>query len=180
MKRNLFIHSGVYYNEKINKILFRASITKKSIYQLEDILDYINHKNINNKKIDLHITSNGGDCHSGLFGYDLLKLSKFPIHTYCDGYIASSASMLFLGGKQRFITKNSFILIHQLSIDNFAGKHCEIGDLYYNTNIMMQKIKNIYKKETKILDEELEFLLKRDLLLDSKFCLEKGFVNKIL
>jgi hypothetical protein len=52
-------------------------------------------------------------------------------------------------------------MIHQLSVDNFYGKHYEVEDLYQNTNSIMYNMKNIYLEETKISNEVLNYLLQR-------------------
>jgi ATP-dependent Clp protease protease subunit len=169
----------IHFNNNMKKIYFNGEINFNSILKIQKLIN----EAISKKKIDtldLHITSNGGDCCAGLFGYDMLKTSKIPIYTYCDGFIASSASLLFLGGNKRFITKNSFIMIHQLSIENFFGKHNEMQDYIYNTNMIMQKMKNIYLEETLIPNKHLEKILLRDIYIDSETCLKYNFVNKIL
>jgi ATP-dependent Clp protease protease subunit len=166
----------VTYDNVLKKIYFRDNITFNSISKM---IKFIDNEKKTCKKIDLHITSNGGDCCAGLLGYDILKLSKIPIHTHCEGLVASSGSILFLGGKQRFMTKNSFMLIHQLSVEHFSGKHYEIHDFVLNTNLIMEKMKNIYLTETQIELKNLESLLKRDLYLDSQECLQYKFIDKI-
>lgn len=171
-KSNIF--RKVTYDNKLNKIYFLGDISFNSISKMTKIID--SEKNIC-KKIDLHITSNGGDCCAGLLGYDILKSSKIPIYTHCDGFVASSASILFLGGKQRFMTKNSFMLIHQLSVENFSGKHYEIQDFVHNTNLIMNKMKNIYLTETQIEKKNLDSLLQRDLYLDFYECKKYKFIN---
>lgn len=172
--------NNVFYNENLKKIFFRDNITEKSIFKLSNIIYNLDKDKNKYNNIDLHITSDGGDTISGLLGYDLIKSSKNQINTYCNGFVASSASILFLGGKQRFMTKNSFIMIHQLSINNFHGKLYEIDDMSKNTNLIMEHMKNIYLQETTITKEMLEHLLQKDLYLNSKFCLEHKFINKIV
>lgn len=176
LKKNNFLFAKIHCDNKIKNIYFHGNITLNSMHNIQRL---INMKK-NNDKINLHITSNGGDCCAGLFGYDMLKSSKIPIQTYCDGFVASSASLLFLGGNKRFIRKNSFIMIHQLSVHNFSGKHYELQDFIYNSNLLMQKIKNIYLDETTIPNKILESLLLRDLYIDAETCLECNFVQKIL
>ena len=58
---------------------------------------------------------------------DLIKNLNNPVHTYVDGFAASAATLLSLSGEKRFMTKNSLMLIHQLS-SGFMGKFTEIKD----------------------------------------------------
>ena len=99
--------------------------------------------------INLHISSNGGDLIIGLAFYDYIKNNKYQINTYVDGYCASAASLIFLGGKERFMSENSFIMIHQLST-LVMGTFSNVVDEYQNCNKLMEKMKNIYRTETSI------------------------------
>ncbi len=169
-----------------HNIFYRGNITMKNINILSQILQYQNdrHQNIKDTyilktPINLYITSYGGDMEAGLLAYDIIKLSKFPIHTYIYGYAASSATFLFLAGKKRHITKHSKLLIHQSSYD-FTGKHSEMKDAHYNSELLMKDAVNIYLKETKIKKEKLDYLLNKDVYLTSKECLKYGFVHKII
>lgn len=173
--RKTIILKKMHYSANTKKVYFNSNITFNSVLKIQQTLNEKKYSSI-----DLYITSNGGDCHAGLFGYDILKSSKIPVNTYCNGYIASSASLLFLGGNNRFIYKNSFLMIHQLSVENFSGKHYEMQDFIYNSNLIMQKMKNIYLNETLISKKMLENLLLRDIYLDSETCLKYNFVNKII
>lgn len=129
--------------------------------------------------IKLHITSLGGDADAGLMAYDLLKLSKFPIYTYASGYVCSAGTYLFLTGQKRFMTQNSYFLIHHLSYD-VSGKHNDISDHYNNNQIITKNIENLYLDETKLDKNKIRELLKREKIMSSNECLRYGIVNKIL
>jgi NAD kinase len=44
-----------------------------------------------------------------------LKNNKYKINTFAEGTVSSAATLLFLAGNKRYMTENSFMLIHQLS-----------------------------------------------------------------
>ena len=83
-------------------------------------------------------------------------------------------------GKKRFMTKNSFILIHQLSSSLGEGKFDDLDDNMENLNKFMDTIKKIYIEKTKIPMTDLTNILEHDLWMDSKECLEYGLVDKII
>lgn len=166
-----------------NDIYFYSSINQQSAFELEKkiiAMDKIAvQHNITDIPINLHIQSYGGSLHHTLYLIDLIKNLNTPVHTYVDGFAASAATLLSCAGKQRFITKNSIMLIHQLS-SGFEGKYNEIHDENENINNLMGFIVQFYLENTNIKRDELRALLKRDLWLDSSKCLSFGLVDKII
>lgn len=130
--------------------------------------------------IELHIHSSGGDLFSGLAAVDTIRSVKTPVHTYVDGSAASAATLMSLAGNKRFIYKNSFMLIHQLSSMMLEGTHEEFKDEFENQQRLMNRIKILYQEKARMSDEILEDLLKHDLWLDSDKCLNYGLVDEIL
>ena len=130
--------------------------------------------------IELHIHSGGGDLFSGLAAIDTIQNMKTPIHTYVQGSVASAATLMSVCGSKRFMYKNSVMLIHQISTSMMYGKYHEFLDEIENQNLLMDKVKNIYREKTKIDDETLDQMLQHDLWLSADKCLELGLVDKIL
>ena len=110
---------------------------------------------------------------------DTILRSKVPIHTYVDGFVASAGTFLSIVGTRRFMSKNSYMLVHQLS-SNFWGKYSEFEDEKQNLDLMMKTIKNMYKEYTKIPMKKLNEILKHDLMWDAETCLEYGMIDEIV
>lgn len=176
-------------DENSNEIFFYTSVNKKSILDLnkkiynlrsefqiiKSTYDYPEF----NPHIKLHINSGGGNLLDCFAAVDLIRKEQFPVHTIVEGSAASAATLMSVVGKQRFITKHSYMLIHQLS-SGVWGKFEEIKDEMHNCNILMDTINEIYTKYTKIPKNVLKETLKRDIYMDSKTCLKYGLVDKIL
>jgi len=131
--------------------------------------------------IHLHIQSYGGWAHSGLAIFDFIRNLKVPVYTYVDGVSASAATLVSMAGKKRFISKNSFMLIHQ--VRNFywgTYTHSEIKDEYENSTNLMKVLKNLYRTETKLSEEQLDQLMERDLYFNSEECLKFGLVDEVI
>ena len=111
--------------------------------------------------------------------WDLLLKWRIEIYTYCEGKVASAGTLISIHGDKRFIGKNSVMLIHQIS-SGFFGKMNEIEDEMENLQLLMSKIIDMYKKNTKMKKRELDQLLVRDIWFDAKTCLVKGLVDEIL
>ena len=71
------------------------------------------------------------------------------------------------------------MLIHQLS-SGMWGKYEEQKDQMQNNDLLMDIIKDVYNKHTKIPKRKLREMLKRDLWFDAETCLEYGLVDEII
>jgi ATP-dependent protease ClpP protease subunit len=116
---------------------------------------------------------------AGVAGMDYIRTLKTPVHTVIDGFCASAATFLSIVGVHRQITKNSFMLIHQLST-SFWGKYEEFEDEKQNLDLMMGMLRRVYNEYTQIPKKELDKILKRDLMLNAEKCLKWGMVDEII
>lgn len=118
--------------------------------------------------------------------YDYIKSSNIPIYTVAEGEAVSAGSIMFMGGKKRFMTETGFLLIHQLSGGNY-GTFENLKDDFENDNLLMIKIKNIYmnnliktkdNKSTLLTEKDLEEILTHDIYWDLNTSIKKGFVHE--
>ena len=170
-----------------NKIYYYAGVNRESASELNKKIGELESKSLtlgNNLDIDpptlkLLINSGGGSITAGISSMDTILRCKVPVHTYVDGFAASAATFLSVVGEKRFISRNSYMLIHQLS-GNFWGKYSEFEDEKQNLDLMMKTIKDVYKKYTKLPMKKLDEILKHDLLWDAETCLGYGLVDEIV
>ena len=170
-----------------NDIYFYGAVNMKSCLQLKDYLLDLNLKakifraqyTIDPPPINLHIQSSGGSLLHAFYIIDLIRTLDTPVYTYIDGFAASAATLISVVGKKRFITKNSLMLIHQLSSSE-SGKYNELKDEMTNFDTMMNNIRNIYLDNSKLENTQLEELLSHDLWLNSNTALKYGLVDEIL
>lgn len=187
--------NDVYFIQ--DHIYFRGSVNKDNVDSLVKIID---KKNLNTAKrlrtllgetfsglkitkaspepLYLHISSNGGSSHDGMIAIDAIRNSKRPIYTIVEGYAASAATLMSMVGAKRFITKNSYMLIHQLSGWS-SGKFEELVDEHQNKTKLMDHIKELYQEYTKLTKEQLDEILKHDIWWRSEECLSYGLVDEI-
>jgi len=133
------------------------------------------------KPLKIFINSNGGDIFAAIPVIDAIMNCTIPIHTYVEGMAASAASLISVVGHKRFITKNSFMLIHELRT-GVEGTYSNIIDEKENCDKLMGTIRNIYNEKTegKLKKEIMEKILKRDLILTSEECLNYGLIDEII
>lgn len=162
-----------------NDIYYSGSITDETIFGLTSSI--INLQNENNcNEINLHIQSSGGSLLPTLGLVDLIRISDIPINTIVMGYAASSASLISVVGRQRFINKYGVILIHQLKMGVEFSKYNEIKDQYENAYTLMNIIKQIYLENTRLTEKQLDSLLSHDYWLNSSICKDYGLIDIII
>ena len=178
-EKHISVHENkIYYYAGVNRD--SAVELNKKIGELESkALTLSNNLGILPPSIKLFINSGGGSLTAGISSMDTILRCKVPVHTYVDGFAASAATFLTVVGKKRFISRNSYMLIHQLS-SNFWGKYSEFKDEKQNLDLMMKTIKDVYKKHTKLPMKKLDEMLKHDLMWDANTCLEYGLVDEIV
>ena len=170
-----------------NDIYFYGPVTQRSCFELKNKINELDTKSslmqiqfhIDPPPIHLHIQSNGGSLFHTLYIIDLIKKIDTPVYTYIDGFAASAATLISVVGKKRYITKNSLMLIHQLSGSD-SGKYDELEEQLTNMKVLMTIIRNTYLNNTNINPVLLNNLLKKDLWLDARTCLIYGLVDEII
>jgi len=177
-------------NEEIkvvnNDIYFYSEITKKSILDLTLIIKSLTSKVLKmkyefniNPIINLHINSEGGEVFAVSSIIHLIENNLIDIHTIIEGHACSAATLLSIVGKKRFITKNSYMLLHHIS-SGCWGKLNELEDEIKNLNLITKNFKDLYKQHSNIRTKTFDTLFKKDLLLDAKTCLNYGLVDEII
>jgi ATP-dependent Clp endopeptidase proteolytic subunit ClpP len=173
-----------------NRIYFYADIDRdkmltlvKTLKEREDEM-FMRHKTWQMDSVPnlrLYIQSYGGWAHAGFAGYDHIKNMDIPIHTYIDGVAASAATLLTLAGSKRYIHQNAFMMIHQARYDYWGTyTHNELEDQVENAKNLMEALKKVYLKETKIPEKKLEEILNHDLYFSAEECIEYGLADEIV
>jgi ATP-dependent protease ClpP protease subunit len=129
--------------------------------------------------IELHICSDGGEVFPAVAAVERIINSDIPIHTYCEGIVASAATLISCAGHKRFITKSSCMLIHQVS-GGMWGNYAEFKDEIHNLELVMNLIKRVYIKKTSLTSEKLDEMLIHDLYMNASECIKHGLVDVIV
>lgn len=172
-----------------NKITFYSDITYKSCFELIKAIDKVKSKikseNISEyqkeKSIYLHICSNGGDVYPSLAVIDHIEKSSVKIITINEGCVASAGVLISLSGHERYITKNSYMMIHEIRSECW-GKYSECVDDMKNNNKLMKHLKSYINEKSnhKLPEDNLDELLKHDIIWNAKKCLKYGLIDKIV
>jgi ATP-dependent Clp endopeptidase proteolytic subunit ClpP len=188
---NLFKEGNERIYLKQNHLFFHTGVDEKSVDLVKKLMreyltKYIKSKSNSSlststpKPLFLHIYSPGGGVYAGLSLYDFItEYNKtIPVYTIVEGLAASAATIISIGGVKRFITPNSYMLIHQLST-YFGGNFEQIKDEFGNCEKLMKQLKEIYASRTKLSRKQLNEVLKRDVTWSAEDCKKYGLVDEI-
>lgn len=188
------INNEIHFNSEINsktgaKLIDKLlGLQEKIIKQSKKINKEYEEKikeedvyfSIEYKPILLYITTYGGSLHQSFAIVDTIENMKVPVHTICKGNVMSGGTIISLAGKKRYMTRNSYILIHELRTYSGYVKYSEVVENLENLNVLMKGLKEYYVRKTNMTMDEIEEQLKRDVLWDATICLEKGLIDEIL
>ena len=170
---------------KGQSVYFHADVTKRSVCMLFNLLKeasseaLLNNNMIDEPKIILYIHSNGGDAYAGLSAMDHVSKNRVPVITCADGFVASAATLILLGGSVRVSLPHSNILIHQLRT-GFIGKFDELKDEMQNSEALMETFKKIYVSKTRMTRKTVDTIILKELNLNAEESMKYGIVSKII
>lgn len=178
-----------------NHIYFKCPVTEESVNKLMRIITTMNNDFDNIKTatkigtlipnpIYLHLSTDGGDAFMGMAAADAIKNSKLPIHTVIEGKVCSAGTFMSVCGKKRYITAHSYVLIHQerlLTLGTYSAKHDDIKDTHENMKNSEKNLIDLYVENCKgkIKRSMIEKLIRRELFLDAKQCIDMGICDEI-
>lgn len=129
--------------------------------------------------IDVHIHSNGGDVTEGFAIHDVLVNSGLKVNTIVDGSCYSIATVIFLAGSKRSMSKNSQLMIHNPF--GFAGGTADDIDKYADqVRDAENKILDFYIEKTGADRDQLSAMMKEETFIDPSQAVEMKFATEIL
>jgi ATP-dependent protease ClpP protease subunit len=129
-------------------------------------------------QIRVHIMSDGGDIFSGLNIMNVLERSRVKVVTIAQGSCCSAATFILLGGSERRMGQNAYVLIHQISTE-FWGNFQELKNEMKSTEKFMKMLKKMYLTKTRIPEKKFKRLMKKDLYLSPDKCLKYKIVDGV-
>ena len=182
-------HEEEYVQVRGSDVYFYCEVCETTVLELimklrkleKDLLHkYLDLELHRRPEIRIWIRSDGGDIHAGLSAMDAIaSMKRVKVRTIADGMCASAATFILLGGRTRHMTENSYILIHQLNMDGSWGKFQDYKDQMENLEQFMRRFREIYVQETKIPDDKLKKILRRDVCMNSDKCIDYGIVDSV-
>jgi ATP-dependent Clp protease protease subunit len=129
-------------------------------------------------EINVHINSYGGDVSEGLAIYNVLREHPAKVHTICDGFACSAASVVFMAGDQRTMSPASLLMIHNAW--TFAmGNAAELRKTADDIEIITQASVEAYKCVATISEEEIKKLMDAETWILPGDAVAYGFATDI-
>lgn len=145
-----------------------------SLKKLSQALDEI--KDVS--KINVYINSYGGEVAEGLAIYNALKRHKAKVVTYCDGFAASIASVIFMAGDERIMNESSLLMIHNAwswGEGNAEQLRKQADDL----DKITQASVIAYKAHSNLTEDEIKALMNAETWILPDEAIEYGFATGI-
>jgi len=131
------------------------------------------------KTINVHINSYGGDVAEGLAIYNALRQHKAKVKTYCDGFAASVASVVFMAGDERIMSNASLLMIHNAWMWA-VGDPDELRKQADDLETINQATVNAYMNHVNISEEELKRMMDKETWISAADALEMGFATAVV
>ena len=109
-------------------------------------------------QINVHINSLGGFTSEGLAILNVLKNHPAKIVTYCDGFAASAASLIFMAGDERIMGAASALMIHN-AWTSADGNAAQLRQSAAVLDKVSQAAGNAYAEKVNIERSELDAML---------------------
>ncbi len=111
--------------------------------------------------------------------YNSLRRHKAKIKTFCDGFAASIASVIFMAGDERIMSIASLLFVHN-AWTYTAGNANELRKQADDLETITQASINAYMNHVSITEEELKELLDKESWISPQDALEMGFATSVI
>ena len=135
-------------------------------------------KAVTAKTINVHINSYGGDVSEGLAIHNVLREHPAQVHTICDGFACSAASVVFMAGDQRTMMPASLLMIHNawtIAMGNAAELRKTADDIETITQASVET----YKRTASISEKEIKALMDAETWILPEDAVSYGFATDI-
>jgi ATP-dependent Clp protease protease subunit len=142
------------------------------------LIDSLN-ANPNAKQVILHINSPGGSVVEGFAMYDVLKGSGREVTTIIEGQCASIATVIFLAGKTRKISRNSTFFIHN-PWQQTEGDAEHLRKVADNLELVENIVADFYQEFTNLDKNSLLSYMSQETTFTPEQAVEFGFATEIV
>lgn len=129
-------------------------------------------------RINVYVNSYGGEVAEGLAIYNALKRHKAKVVTYCDGFAASIASVIFMAGDERIMNDSSLLMIHN-AWTYCSGNAEELRKQAEDLEKITQASIVAYETHSNLSEKEIKKLMDAETWILPEEALSYGFATSI-
>lgn len=129
-------------------------------------------------KINVYINSYGGEVAEGLAIYNALKRHNAKVVTYCDGFAASIASVIFMAGDERIMNESSLLMIHN-AWSWGEGNADQLRKQADDLDKITQASVIAYKAHSTLTEEQIKALMDAETWILPDEAIEYGFATSV-
>ena len=131
------------------------------------------------EKIHVHINSGGGSAFDGVAIMNILKQHKAEVIVHIDGWAASAASVIAMGGDKIIMPSNTMMMIHQASTFEY-GNADDMEKTAKDLRKIDTALRQSYKSRFVGTEDELIQLLKDETWLTADEALALGLADEVV
>ena len=129
--------------------------------------------------INVYINSYGGEVAEALAIYSALKRHSASVHTFCDGFACSAATIIFCAGDVRTMGSIAVMMIHNcMSYLGYANSE-KMRKVAEDNDKINQSSINAYLAVANISQEKIQELMDNATWMTAQECLDYGFATEI-
>ena len=169
-----------------NEILFYADVDRENALDFVEKFKKLEIELLKRKAelvgyeptIRVHIMSEGGCIFAGMTMMNVLESSRVRVVTIAQGSCCSAATFMLLGGSERRMGRNAYVLIHQISTEMW-GNFQELKHELKSSTKFMKMLKKMYLSKTQIPERKFKKLMRKDIYLSPADCLKYKIVDTV-
>lgn len=146
-------------------------------YTLQDVISMVS-KLGEFDDLTVRVKSRGGSVQTGYDIFNYLRSLGKPVTTIADGEVASIATVIFLAGNKRVMSKGSYLIIHNPWV-NIEGEADFLIEYAKSLKVTENDLINFYSAETGHTKEAIQPLMRDETKILAEEAVLLGFATEV-
>ncbi len=161
--------------KNVYKLYITGDISLDAYVAFSSALDEIP----NAPRIDIELSSSGGDVHAALAFSAKIKSLKAKVHIHATGEVASAATLILASGDRRTMASNAWVMVHEEQLE-LTGSLSQVEREVLQFRKLENQWNALMAKYTKFSTGVWAALNKETSYLNAQDCLEFGLIDAII
>jgi ATP-dependent protease ClpP protease subunit len=165
-----------------NIFTFAGPVNDENVYKAMQTLGIFSRRDPN-CTITIYLTSPGGSTYAGFAFHDFLKELQVKGHRiiiHVFGYAMSMAVPIFQAADERILSRNAFLLIHEVSAEMERMTTAQHTDNLKQTQMIQKKMYDLCSEKSNMTTAAMQRKSKKfDWLMDAEEALKHGLCDRI-